>query len=137
MIIYLDLVYTKYKNMQDEIEIFMPIFVLKFLTFIFLYLPINKNAVFEVMKIVNDFFEHNKNNEDYYQKLQKVSQNEFNVLQGEFADKDNNMLLVKKIAEKLEPLFSVEEKKIINKEYTTLGEEIKEVINEYKKLMLQ
>jgi len=67
MIIYLDLVYTKYKNMQDEIEIFMPIFVLKFLTFIFLYLPINKNAVFEVMKIVNDFFEHNKNNEDYYQ----------------------------------------------------------------------
>jgi len=47
------------------------------------------------------------------------------------------MLLVKKIAEKLEPLFSVEEKKIINKEYTTLGEEIKEVINEYKKLMLQ
>ena len=136
MIIYLNLVSTKYKNMQEELDVFIPIFLLNFLTFIFLYLQINKNAVIEVMKIANDFFEHNKNNEDYYHKLQKVSQNEFTVLKLEFSNEDNNILLVKKFAEKLEPIFSVEEKQIINKEYTIWGKEIKDVINEYKKSML-
>lgn len=135
MIIYLDLVSTKYKNMQEEIELLTLIFVLKFLTFIFLYLPINKNVIIEVMDMANNFFEHNKNNEEYYKKLQKVSLNEFNMLKGEFSNKDDNVLIVKKLAEALETIFSLEEKEVIKKEYTRFCEDIKEVIAENKKLM--
>ena len=135
MIIFMDLVSTKYKTLEEEVQNFISIFVLKILTFIYLYLPINISTIVEIVKFANTFFESNKNNEEYFKKLEIVSRMQGDILNTMFSDPNANALMVNKLVESLEKIFSDEEKLIIDKEYTRLGEEIKETIDEYRKLV--
>lgn len=135
MIIFMDLVSTKYKTLEEEVQNFISIFALKILTFIYLYLPININTIVEIAKFANTFFESNKNNEEYFKKLETVSQMQGDILNTMFSDSNAKALMVNKLVESLEKIFSDEEKLIIDKEYTRLGEEIKETIDEYRKLV--